>query len=83
MADPKIVEVEWLDTVSEKRWTDRIHTVKTLRPSHCVSYGLLLDDTEDYLMVAGSVDEHNDNVDHVDCIPKSAILKVTVLERAE
>ena len=83
MAERDIVMVEWTDCNTQSRWSDRAYTKKTLRLGHCRTFGEVLDDAEDYITVAGSVDDTNDNVNSVCCIPKSAIQNVTVLKKAE
>ena len=83
MAERDIVMVEWTDSNGQSRWNDRTATKKNLSLARCRSFGEVVKDVDDYIMVAGSVDDSNDNVDHVYCIPRSAIQKVTVLKKAK
>ena len=82
MGERDIVRVDWIDTSGQARWHDRMATKKNLRPCHCRTFGEVVEEVEDYIMVAGSVDDTNDNVDDVECIPRAAIQKVTVLKKA-
>ena len=82
MAERDIVMVEWVDAVSQTRWRDRMATKNDLRPARCRTFGEVIEDVEAHIKVAGNVDDTDDNVDHVECIPRSAIQKVTVLKKA-
>ena len=82
MAERDIVMVEWIDSVSQTRWQDRTYTKNNLRPAHCRTFGEVVEDVDAHIKVAGSVDDTDDNVDHVECIPRSAIQKVTILKKA-
>ena len=82
MGERDIVMVEWIDTTGQSRWQDRTYTKKNLRTARCRTFGEVLEDTESYITVAGSVDDTNDNVNDAECIPRSAIQKVTILKKA-
>ena len=82
MAERDIVRVDWTDTVGRTRWGERAQAAQELRPASCRSWGIVLRETEDYITVAGSIDDTLDNVNDVNCIPRVAIRNITVLKKA-
>lgn len=83
MAIRDVVKVDWVDAVGQSQWRDRRATENDLRPGACCTYGEVLQETEEYLTVVASVDTTNENVGHVECIPRSAIRQVEVLKKGE
>jgi hypothetical protein len=75
----KVVRIDWIDTNGSGRWTDREWAMEKVRPTLCRSYGAIIDETPEYITLAGSLDGGNDNVDHVTSIPRTAIKKITKL----
>lgn len=54
----KILLVEWIDTACTFGWEHK-GCESDLEPSHCISVGVLIRDTEDFITLAESMSEHN------------------------
>ena len=78
MTHPR-VEVEWEDAASEDRWQEMDEAVVGLsRPWLVRSIGYLIHDTEDGVILAGSVDPE-DSVCMTLKIPRGMIKEITPL----
>ena len=72
----KIVLVEWWDSCSQgANWIHRADA-KNLCPSHCVTMGIVLNETPDFITLAGSNSTPNFNVSDVTSIPHGCIKKI-------
>ena len=70
----KLVRVQWLDTMALSGWKSR-ETVCEHKPSVVNSFGILLEDTEEKLTIAGSYDDQG-HVSDVNVIPKKCVVSI-------
>jgi hypothetical protein len=78
------VQVEWVDSVSDDGWVVREDAVTRAAKEgmlDCVSVGMLLDETEEYVLLATSHMRDGDLVQGCLQIPRAAVLSVKELRR--
>jgi phosphoribosylformylglycinamidine (FGAM) synthase-like amidotransferase family enzyme len=80
---PSIVEVEWADALFRAGWADKERTVSVARDQtqlDHVTCGYLLDQTDEYILVALSVGQfsYGDSIQ----IPAGMVRRVTTLRKA-
>jgi hypothetical protein len=80
----KIVEVIWLDTYHVSGGGLTRKEVSELAPVPCLSYGRLLEETDDHITVASNVMEHRGDSEQpeyreVTCIPRAVIQSIKEL----
>lgn len=77
------VEIEWLDSISEGRWNDREQIERQANRANMLhrSVGYLLMDNDDFVLLAGSRGETNENYADTMQIPKVAVLAIHDLRR--
>ena len=74
-----IIIINWQDTThSDEPWLSA-EDAKKLKPAEMVTIGTLIEDREDSVVVAGSWGTDGEAGD-VNCIPKSAIRNIRVVE---
>lgn len=75
-----LVEIEWEDAASEDRWQDRDEAIDGLaKPWLVRSVGHLIHDTQDGVILAGSIDPEG-SVCMTLKIPRGMIRKIAELE---
>jgi len=80
----KIVEVSWLDTYHVGGAGLTRKEVSELRPVPSLSYGRLIEETDDYITIASSIMEHGIGGEQpeyreVTCIPKAVVQSIKEL----
>ena len=80
----RVVEIEWVDSVSEGRWNDKDEALRiaTLEAMLHRSVGYLLREDDDMVLIAGSRSENEYNVCDTMQIPKVAVLSMRDLKGA-
>ena len=78
MSAARIVEVEWLDAMSEGRWMDTETAISRATREVMLhrSVGYLIHETDDLILLAGSRGETSENVADTMQIPRVAVLAV-------
>ena len=77
-----IIIINWQDTThSDEPWLST-EDAKNLKPAEMTTIGTLIEDREDSVVVAGSWGDAGEAGD-VNCIPKSAIKRLRVVEEAK
>ncbi len=74
----KRVQIEWIDSASGPGDWERWDKLEPLEPIKCKTVGYLIEDAEDYKIVASTISK--DFVDGRIAIPAVCILKVKVLK---
>lgn len=80
----KRVQVEWIDSISDGSWVTREEAVTRAQKGDilaCTSVGLLLADTDDYVLLATSHMRDGDLVQGLLQIPRVAVRGVKELRR--
>lgn len=74
----RMVEVEWLDSMSEGRWMDTETAISRATREVMLhrSVGYLIHETDDLILLAGSRGESSEHVSDTMQIPRVAILAV-------
>ena len=85
MEKVKIVEVTWLDTYHVGGAGLTKKEVSALRPVSSISYGRLLENTDDYITIASSVMEQGIGGDQPEyreatCMPKAIVQSIKELK---
>lgn len=77
----RIVEVEWLDSVSEGRWHPKDDAIREATRDVMLhrSVGYLVHETDELILLAGSRGEDGANVADTMQIPRVAVLQVRKL----
>ena len=82
----KLVKVIWLDTneTSDSGWVS-LEKDKNNKPCKVARFGLLVDETEEHITIAGDIDaneiesERDDLLGRTQCFPRGCIIKVQSL----
>ena len=73
------VQVDWVDSIASNDWVTREEAVLRARGEgvmHSVSVGMLLDETDDYVLLIGSHMRDGDLVTGTMQIPRSSISEI-------
>lgn len=74
----RVVLVEWDDTSSNAKWTDREEAMKR-EPLRCLTIGLLIVDEAEKVSVAASLCDETNSFADVTIIPRGTIHKVSTI----
>jgi|TARA_R100001244_G_scaffold130304_1_gene102348 hypothetical protein len=82
----KLVKVTWNDSTetSDSGWVS-LDSAKKDRPCKIASVGWLINETDEFITIAGDVDaneiesEKDDLLGRVECIPRGCIVKIEIL----
>ena len=82
----KLVKVTWNDSAetSDSGWVS-LDSAKKDRPCKIASVGWLINETNEFITIAGDTDaneienEKDDLLGRVECIPKGCVIKIEVL----
>lgn len=74
----KLVEVEWLDSIGEGRWTNVEEAIRIATKSYMLhrTAGYLVHENDDMILIAGSRNETGETVADTMQIPKVAVINV-------
>ena len=75
----KLVEIIWIDHTSQLGWASE-ETIACYTPMPTVSYGLLLQERGDLIVLASSFDEETYMYGNREFIPKGCIKKIRVIK---
>jgi hypothetical protein len=73
----KLVQVDWLDAVTDDAGWKKISDVQTQRPPLCKSVGWILKETKGHVTIAATI--HGDDCDGDVTIPRGMIRKIIEL----
>jgi len=79
----KSVCILWLDAYSQDEWVDKEEALKFAKTSFLSSnrtYGEIIEETKDYILIGGSFTETKDLYGDLIMIPKKMIRKVKILK---
>ena len=75
----KVVKVEWQDITGHDRPWWEPEDAKGLRPAVITSIGVLVNEAEGYVTLAGSWEDDGALLGNVNCIPTGVIRKMEVI----
>lgn len=77
----KPVKIEWLDHCSwdKSSWHDKEYTIEELTPSRMTSYGVLIKEDDEFVIICAHLSEH-DNITGEMCILKRTIMSIKELK---
>ncbi len=75
----KIVRLEWQDITGHDRPWWEPEEAQGLRPAEITSIGVLVVETEAFVIVAGSWEDDGALLGNVNCVPRGAIRKMEVI----
>ena len=75
----RLVVVTWLDIVGHERPWYEPEEAQGLRPAEITSLGILIDEKEDYIIVAGSWEDDGCLLGNVSCIPRGVVRELRSL----
>ena len=81
----KLVRVTWLDSASQSGWHS-LRRATAMRPAVIESVGYLIKDTEDYLILASTIDikgKAHTPYNDISIIPKKSFVKNEILKTAK
>lgn len=84
MEKTKIVEVLWLDSLHTSGGEFTQKEVSELKPVPCLTYGRLIEETDDHVTIASSVMQHwhdseQSEYREVTCIPRAVVQSIKKL----
>ena len=85
MEKTKIVEITWLDTYHVGGAGLTRKEVAELRPVSSISYGRLIEETDDYITIASNIMEQKGDLEQpeyreVTCIPRAVVQSIKELK---
>ena len=76
----KVVKVIWIDSMSDNgRWT--LPEDIDMKPIECVTFGFLVEENENYIIVAQTLGIEPEQYCQMMCIPQKAITHLITLEQ--
>ena len=74
------VLVKWIDISSfDGPWMTKAEA-KELKPIHMETLGWIIHETEEYIIVVSTLDNENDSVGNVNCLPRTLITDIKTIE---